>query len=229
MNSLYTDKQYIKFLYKCFYDLHNILVKNNITYFASGGTLLGAVRHEGIIPWDDDVDIEISYKDIPRIFELEKVFLSKGYKIVKFSESKNDLDWIKINSIKKVDGRRSSIDIFPIYIKDGRTYHYSKYTQSIWSNYYHVIQDIYPLRQLPFGDGVVICVNKPKPYLNLSYGKNWSKIGYITMDADHYMLDEPIEVTRGNFEAGKNFASAKKQILLEKDDNILTGKGILFL
>ena len=107
MEEIYTDKNYIKFLYKCFYDLHNILVCNNITYFASGGTLLGTIRHKGIIPWDDDVDLEISYQDIPRLFALKDDFKKNGYKIVKHSESNNEYDWIKIDSIKKINGKKN--------------------------------------------------------------------------------------------------------------------------
>ena len=37
--------------------------KNNLDYFLAFGTLLGAVRHEGYIPWDDDVDVCMNYSD----------------------------------------------------------------------------------------------------------------------------------------------------------------------
>lgn len=42
---------------------HNYCVSHNLRYYALGGTMLGAVRHNGFIPWDDDIDVGLPRED----------------------------------------------------------------------------------------------------------------------------------------------------------------------
>lgn len=46
---------------------HEFCVNHNLRYYALGGTLLGAVRHGGFIPWDDDIDVGMPREDYERL------------------------------------------------------------------------------------------------------------------------------------------------------------------
>lgn len=58
---------------------HSFCVENNLRYYMVGGTMLGAVRHHGFIPWDDDIDIGMPRKDFERLKELSDKFQSDRY------------------------------------------------------------------------------------------------------------------------------------------------------
>ena len=51
-------------------ELDNIFKKYNFTYYLGGGSALGAIRHKGFIPWDEDLDLNMIRKDYDKLIEI---------------------------------------------------------------------------------------------------------------------------------------------------------------
>lgn len=60
-------------------DVVKVCDDNNITYIISSGTLLGAVRHGGFIPWDDGIDIDMPLSDYKKILKIAQRELGEKY------------------------------------------------------------------------------------------------------------------------------------------------------
>jgi phosphorylcholine metabolism protein LicD len=104
--------------------------QNNINYYLGEGTLLGAIRHDGFIPWDDDVDILMPRDDYEEFISLAPILLPKGY----------FLDCMETNPNYWVIGAK---------VKLTRQTRYEQSKVKKLSRYYGPYIDIFPLDYVP--------------------------------------------------------------------------------
>ncbi len=71
MNDVRSLEEYHNYLKAILYFFDDLCRKNDIKYTVMDGTLLGAIRHKGLIPWDGDVDVALTHKEFEK---LKKVF-----------------------------------------------------------------------------------------------------------------------------------------------------------
>lgn len=104
-------------------DVHSFCIEHGINYTLYGGTMIGAIRHKGFIPWDDDIDIAMPRPDYVRFLS---IYQSKnGYKLFPSGSRENYLAFsrvcemnrtIVVNHILPWSNQQTGvwIDIFPL-------------------------------------------------------------------------------------------------------------------
>ncbi len=84
----------------------DICKKENIRYFLLGGTALGAVRHKGFIPWDDDIDVGLPREDYKKFLKVVNKYLPEYYFIQNAFTDKN----FPFNFSKMRDSRTTFVE-----------------------------------------------------------------------------------------------------------------------
>ncbi|MBQ3423885.1 MAG: LicD family protein [Clostridia bacterium] len=103
---------------------------HHLTYYLSGGTLLGAVRHKGFIPWDDDIDINMPRPDADRLIELTGGVLNENMEIASpFGPVPQSVGFMRLCDKRYILNSRS---------RDGKASYYT-----------NLFVDIFPIEGLP--------------------------------------------------------------------------------
>jgi phosphorylcholine metabolism protein LicD len=184
-----TPESHLQILKAMLQVLTQLLDAHNIRHWADGGTLLGSIRGGDIIPWDDDVDISIFYKDMHSVAfqDLLDKFSSVTFALaidddttenhkIHFQRSDNFLVKIFIPDLwlKTPSGRligTPTIDIFA-YEQHKNTIRLSSLThRRLYPNCFHNKKDLFPLKKSKFGEFEINVPQNPLPFLFRYYGK----------------------------------------------------------
>jgi len=165
-------------LYHLLYFVDSIFREHSIVYWAVDGTLLGAIRHGGAIPWDDDIDLIVPVSELEKFdtLKFKDDLKNNGF----FITPRKPGTWRKIyfsdTSSGLLNDTFPSLDIFEAEYKEGLYMSLSGFRLrgDIWS-----IENLFPLKRVNFGPVKVSVPCNSVEYLKRRYGKNCLKEAVI--------------------------------------------------
>mgnify|MGYP002586273151 CR=1 FL=1 len=149
-------------------DTIRIFSKYNKIYFIVWGTLLGAVRHRGFIPWDTDIDVGILENECEEILKILEKELGNKYYIDTSELSSNRVIRICFSKINTLH-----VDIEVWDKKNGELHFYENGKEYIYKE-----EIFFPLKYFQFENLEVLGPRKEEKFLKEYYGQNFKTRGY---------------------------------------------------
>jgi hypothetical protein len=154
-----------------------LLERHGIRYFAHSGTMLGCIRHQGFIPWDDDVDVMIPEEDVPLLTELARTIQDFGIRqnlSSKISSEQGLWQFMPFGT-PITGGARGymGFDVFvgeKVSLADGTpVYHYKSQDFRRWyKQRYVAVADVFPRKRYSFGPLSIWGMKDPTAYFSRS-------------------------------------------------------------
>jgi len=191
----FTAPDTVQTLYKMMQDVHELFEQKGVDYWVEFGTLLGAVRHKGLAPWDDDLDIMVPDTHIPNIRGMVNALKELGYGLIDQSTIPSvsmfriyDLKGTPVTAWKgpsyNVDLRFPYMDIDLVKrVKVGtQEYvvgHMDDPADQSRISYYHSLKwsQVAPRRKYPFGPMEVWGPSMGDEWLQEGYGHDYMTVG----------------------------------------------------
>lgn len=160
--------------------IHNLFKKHNIKYFIDGGTLLGAVRERGLIPYDDDVDLGVFNKQWEDMIKTLSELKDDKYEMkIEYHEGLIKVFvagmWGKLKESNRIIGT-PTIDIFRWRKSNNKIELDTISNRRQFKNCFYNKDELYPLKQYIFNGLLVYGAFNPFPYLYRYYGDDCLKV-----------------------------------------------------
>lgn len=168
-NHKYLSQGEVDTLYKLVATVDAVLTHHRVRYIAIGGTLLGQVRHKGLIPWDDDADIAVF--DQATLFSDEVVAdLAAHGVVLKDTNTCPKLFFADSPRASTFPWNFPFVDVFVLQrTAPGQWEYADKAQREQWPDVYYD-SEVFPVVRQPFGPIQICCPANPVPLLRRSYG-----------------------------------------------------------